>query len=157
MGFPTSGAFYSRIYYGAAHEQSSSNANTRCSRLQEIERSIVEESVEYSIGFIRKIPEDIIHSNDRGEPAASYKWTGWVLKNDLLKFKTAGESPIHSEGIHRIYPNLMKENQRMWTCNRLDLQTLGSQPVMPPLKISPTRGVHCTKHVRVYVSAQKGY
>ena len=25
----------------------------------------------------------------------------------------------------------MKENRRMSTCNRLDLQTLGSQPVMP--------------------------
>jgi hypothetical protein len=34
-------------------------------------------------------------------------------------------------GIYRIYPNLIKENRRMSTCNRLDLQTLGSQPVMP--------------------------
>jgi hypothetical protein len=37
----------------------------------------------------------------------------------------------HFKGIYKIYPNLMKENQRMSTCNRLDLQTLGSQPVMP--------------------------
>ena len=34
-------------------------------------------------------------------------------------------------GIYRIYPNLIKENQRMSTCNRVDLQMLGSQPVMP--------------------------
>ena len=34
-------------------------------------------------------------------------------------------------GIYRMYPNLIKENQRMSTCNRLDLQILGSQPVMP--------------------------
>ena len=34
-------------------------------------------------------------------------------------------------GIYRMYPKLIKENWRMWTCNRLDLQTLGSQPVMP--------------------------
>ena len=26
-------------------------------------------------------------------------------------------------------PNLIKENWRMSTCNRLDLQTLGSQPI----------------------------
>ena len=32
-------------------------------------------------------------------------------------------------GIHRIFPNLMKENRRMSTCNRLDLQTRGSQPI----------------------------
>ena len=38
-------------------------------------------------------------------------------------------------GIYIIYPNFIKEIQRMSTCNRLDLQTLGSQPVMP--KISP--------------------
>ena len=37
----------------------------------------------------------------------------------------------HYRGISRIYPNLMKENRRMSTCNQLDLQTLGSQPVMP--------------------------
>ena len=37
----------------------------------------------------------------------------------------------HFRGIYRIYPNLIKENRRMSTCNRLDLQALGSQPVMP--------------------------
>ena len=36
-------------------------------------------------------------------------------------------------GIYRtIYPNLVKENRRMSTCNRLDLQTLGSQPITGP-------------------------
>ena len=39
----------------------------------------------------------------------------------------------HSKGVYRIYPNLIKENRRMPTCNRLDLQTLGSQPVMPKI------------------------
>ena len=48
-----------------------------------------------------------------------------------MKFKTtAGKLPIISEGIYRIYPNIIKENRRMPTCNQLDLQTLGSQPVM---------------------------
>ena len=37
----------------------------------------------------------------------------------------------HFRGIHRIYPNSVKENRRMSACNRLDLQTLGSQLVMP--------------------------
>ena len=36
-------------------------------------------------------------------------------------------------GIYGIYPSFIKENRRMSTCNRLDLQTLGSQPVMPKL------------------------
>ena len=37
----------------------------------------------------------------------------------------------HFRGIYRIYLNLIKENRKMSTCNRLDLQTLGSQPIMP--------------------------
>ena len=37
----------------------------------------------------------------------------------------------HFRGTYRIYPSLTKENRRMWTCNRSDLQTLGSQLVMP--------------------------
>ena len=37
----------------------------------------------------------------------------------------------HLRGIYGIYPNLVKENRRMSTCNQLDSQTLGSQPVMP--------------------------
>ena len=37
----------------------------------------------------------------------------------------------HFRGIYRIYPNLTKENRRMSTWNRLDMQTLGSQPVVP--------------------------
>jgi hypothetical protein len=36
----------------------------------------------------------------------------------------------HFRGIYGIYPNLIKENRRMSTCNRLDLQTLGSQPMI---------------------------
>ena len=34
-------------------------------------------------------------------------------------------------GIYIIYPNSVKENRRMSTCNRLELQTLGFQPIMP--------------------------
>ena len=34
-------------------------------------------------------------------------------------------------GFYRINPDLIKENWRMSTYNRLDLQALGSQPVMP--------------------------
>ena len=40
----------------------------------------------------------------------------------------------HFRGIYGIYPKLIKENQRMSTCDRLDLQTIGSQPIMPAQK-----------------------
>jgi hypothetical protein len=53
------------------------------------------------------------------------------LRNNRLKFKAAGKLPIILEEFIRIYPNLIKENWRMSTCNRLELPTLGSQPIMP--------------------------
>ena len=53
------------------------------------------------------------------------------LRNDRLKLKTAGKLPIILEESIEYTSILIKENQRMSTCNRLDLQTLGSQQVMP--------------------------
>ena len=38
--------------------------------------------------------------------------------------------PITLEEIYGIQLKLIKEIRRMSTCNRLDLQTLGSQPIM---------------------------
>jgi hypothetical protein len=35
-------------------------------------------------------------------------------------------------GIYRICFKIIKENRRMSTCNWLDLQTLGSQPISMP-------------------------
>ena len=57
----------------------------------------------------------------------------WLsLRNNRLKFKTAFmKITDHCREIYRILPNLIKENRRMSTCNRLGLQTLGSQPIMP--------------------------
>ena len=57
------------------------------------------------------------------------------LRNNQLKFKTAWKITKRFRGIYRIHPKLIKENRRMSTCNWLDLQILGSQPIMP--KISP--------------------
>ena len=37
----------------------------------------------------------------------------------------------HFRRIYKTYPNLIKENRKTSTCNRLDLQTLRTQPVMP--------------------------
>ena len=83
--------------------------------------------------------------------ATSHLWLGragsWLqinrlsLRNNRLKFKTAGNLPINLEEFYRIYPNLIKESWTMSTCNRLDLQTLGSQMVMP--KNLPD---HCFTH-----------
>ena len=84
--------------------------------------------------FVKEIPRDHnmsliglgntrILTYDQGEPAISYKWTGWSsrLQENCRLFR----------GIYRIYPNVIKESRRMSTCNRLVLQTLGSQPVVP--------------------------
>ena len=55
------------------------------------------------------------------------------LRNNRLKFKTSGKLPIIlEEFIEEYTPNLINENQRMSTCNQLDLQSLGSQPTTLP-------------------------
>ena len=60
----------------------------------------------------------------------------------LVEVEDCKKITDHFRGIYRMHPNLMKENRRMSTCNQqLDLQTLGSQLVMP--KISPE---HCSRH-----------
>ena len=59
-------------------------------------------------------------------------------RSNRLKFKTTENLPIILEEFIEYTPNLIKEKWRMSTCNWLDLQTLGSQPVMP--KILPD---HC--------------
>ena len=57
-----------------------------------------------------------------GEPAVSYKWTGWVWENTGWSSRLQENYPFFFWGIYRIYyPILIEENRRMWTCNRLDL------------------------------------
>ena len=55
----------------------------------------------------------------------------FILRNNWLKFKAAGKLPNILDEFMEYTPNLIKGNRRMSTCNRSDLQTLGSQPVMP--------------------------
>ena len=66
----------------------------------------------------------------------------WLsLRNDRLKLKTAGKVPIIFKESIEYASNFIKENRRMSTCNRLDLQTLESQPVMPKENYPITGGV----------------
>ena len=67
---------------------------------------------------------------DRGEPAVSYKWNGWVWEITGLSSRLQDNYQAFKR-IYGIYPNSIKENRRMSTWNRLDLQTLGSQLIMP--------------------------
>ena len=55
----------------------------------------------------------------------------------------------HFRDIYRIYTILIKENRRMSTCNRLDLQTLGSQPVIMPKNLPD----HCDECIQIEVVA----
>jgi hypothetical protein len=51
------------------------------------------------------------------------------LRNDRLKFETAGILPIVVEEYIEHAPNLIKEHRKMSTCNRLDLQTIFNKRV----------------------------
>ena len=47
-----------------------------------------------------------------------------------------------------MYPDSIKENRRMWTCNRLDLQTLGSRPVIMPKNLQDHWPYPSSKHIK---------
>ena len=66
-----------------------------------------------------------------GEPAVSYRWTGWgrEITSWSGDFRRITD---HFRGIYRrIYLKWIKHNWKMSTCNRLDLESLGSWPTMP--------------------------
>jgi hypothetical protein len=48
-----------------------------------------------------------------------------------LKFKDFRKITYHLRGIWRIYLKLRKKKRTMSTCNQLDFETLGSQPIVP--------------------------
>ena len=62
------------------------------------------------------------------------KWTSWVWEITSWSWRLHANYRSFSK-IYRIHPNLIKENRRMWTCNWLDLETLGSWLVMPKTKL----------------------
>ena len=39
-------------------------------------------------------PSEVVHRTAQGEPAVSYRWTGWVWEITRLKLETSGELPI---------------------------------------------------------------
>ena len=76
-------------------------------------------------------PSTVLATYDRGEPAVSYKFTGWVWEINWLKFKTAGKLPIILEESIEYTPVLWRktggcQHVTGWTCKHL-----GSQPVIP--------------------------
>ena len=61
----------------------------------------------------------------------------------------------HLKKIYRIYPNSIKENRGISTCNRLDLETLGYRLVMP--KNLPERWVrlYANTYLLIYLLAHQ--
>jgi hypothetical protein len=54
------------------------------------------------------------------------------VRTNWLKFiETSGELTHHLGRIDGMYLKIMKRNRKVSTCNRLDLETLGSCPIMP--------------------------
>ena len=56
-----------------------------------------------------------------------------IVTDEPVEVQDCRQITDHFRGTYGIYPNLVKENWRMLTYNRLDFQTLGSQRVMPKI------------------------
>ena len=84
-----------------------------------------------------------------------------LVTNEPVEVEDCRNISDHFGGIYRIYSNLTKETRRMSTCNRLDLQTLGSQPVIVPKNLPD----HCigiiaaaqAQHVDHYCNLSQEY
>ena len=103
---------------------------------------VINKEKNWKITTCNQLDLETLGFSDRGELEVSYKWTGWVWKiTTVVEVQDCWKITNHSRGIYKIYPNLMKENQRTPTCNhQLDLQTLGSQPMSMPKNLPD----HCS-------------
>ena len=77
------------------------------------------------------------------EPAVSYRWTGWVWEITSWCLR------LQFRGIYRIYLKWLKQIRKMSTCNRLDLQLLGSWLTMP--KNFPGTGIDSKLYIFIYL------
>ena len=53
-----------------------------------------------------------------------------LVTNEPVDIQDCRKVTDHFREIYGIYSNLIKETWRMSTCNRWEVQTLGSQPIM---------------------------
>ena len=65
----------------------------------------------------------MLHGNEQGELAASYRWTGWGWEIASWSSRLQEKCGICLK--------LIKKLQQMLMCNWLELETLGSPPIMP--------------------------
>ena len=86
---------------------------------------------------------ELVPNYEHGEPAViSYRWTV-QFEEKPVEVQDGRKFTDHFRGICRISPNLIKENRRTSTCNRLDLQTLarittGYAPKSPRSRVPKT-------------------
>ena len=67
------------------------------------------------------------------------------FEKQLVEVQDCKRITDHFRGIYRKYPTFIKENWRMSTCSRLDLQTLGSQPIIMSKNL-PDQWLHMHWH-----------
>ena len=75
----------------------------------------------------QRLPNNSGGINEWGEPTASYKWTGRVWENNLLKLNY----PWFKGNLRNIPRTHKKKAQKIIARNQLDLETLGFWPITP--------------------------
>jgi hypothetical protein len=63
------------------------------------------------VTYSQRQPNCTYQLNERGEPAATYKWIGWVWEITGGKAEVFKKIADHFRGIYRIYLELIKKNQ----------------------------------------------
>ena len=66
-----------------------------------------------------------------GRNAVSRRWTGWVWEIASWSWRLQ-KFTNHLRGIYGIHLKWIKQNRKISTCNRVDLESLGSWPTLCP-------------------------
>ena len=113
--------------------------------------------------FIKRAPEITRQMATRGKVgfATMIRETQQILTSEPVEFEKqqvevqdCREFTDHFGGIYRVYRNLINVNRRMSTCNRMDLQTLGS--ITTGYAQNPPRSLVCKLCVSILYEKSVG-
>ena len=88
-------------------------------------------ALSYYLTLVRAVSGLTWYSTMNGENRPLVTDEPVQLRNSRLKFKTSGKLPIISEESVEYTSHYQSALRKITTCNRLDLETLGSRLLMP--------------------------
>ena len=113
-------------YFGIG-KQRSLDANFLVANIKEAGRLFIKH-LDAVRGFTPLIPVGCFAMNGENRPLVADKPV--EFEDGPLEVQDFGKITHHLRGVFEIFVKLTKKYRKMWTCNQLDLETLGSRPIL---------------------------